>query len=240
MRFFGVSVSALLMSALVVFAQGPAQADLDPILLRWEKAMTELQSFYAEVERSTKDNVFKTNDVFKGYAFLRKTDNKDTPVQIKMNLVKTTNQDVFERFVCTGPDLYEYVPAKQVVRVHKLPKNQQGALQQDTVLSLLVGMSAADLKKRYDLDPDPKAKADGYHYLWIRPKQPGDKQEFAIAQLVLYRANHLPARIWYQKQGGQEITWSFTDVRTGVALTPKHFEPELPNKNWRFESVKAP
>jgi outer membrane lipoprotein-sorting protein len=102
-------------------------------------------------------------------------------------------------------------------------------------------MGAEQAKARYDMKHvvanDETAKY--YHYIQIFPKLPQDKGDFAEAQLSLYRANNLPARIWYRQANGNEITWNFTELQIDVNIPLQWFSPDTPD-GWRVERVPAP
>ncbi len=66
MRMFGCSLIGVLVIALEVCAQGagqPPQPDnLDSALIAWEKTMTDLKSFVANIDRTTNDKALNTGD----------------------------------------------------------------------------------------------------------------------------------------------------------------------------------
>jgi hypothetical protein len=55
--------------------------------------------------------------------------------------------------------------------------------------------------------------------------------------LSLYRANHLPAQIWYHQPNGNEITWNFSKLQIDVNIPLEYFNPDMP-KDWRMERVQ--
>lgn len=235
MRAIGLSLICVLTMSLAALAQPPAQENLDTVLRGWEKAMTDLQSFVSVVERTTLDKALNARDQHKGYAAFMKAANKDDGSRARLEMAKVTNTKIFEKYICTGTYLYEYVHANATVRVHNLPKNNQGM--QESFLSFLFGMSADQAKARYHMThvvPNPPDKH--YHYILIKPKQEQDKSDFIEARLSLYRANNLPAQIWYLQPNKNEITWNFEKVQINVQIPLKYFEPEL--QGWRVERVQ--
>ena len=243
MRSFACSILGMFALALTATAQGLAPPEnLDSVLRGWEKSMTDLKSFAAVVERDTLDKALQTRDKFKGMAlFLKPTAVKDDTSRARLELTKVNNDKVFEKYICTGTYLYEYAPANQIVRVHNMPQNKQGG-QQESFLSFLFGMGAEQAKARYHMEhilPNPPDKH--YHYIRIRPKLDQDKSDFSEARLSLYRANNLPAQIWYHQPNGNEITWNFSQLQIDVNIPATYFDPAVP-KDWRMERVqpKAP
>jgi TIGR03009 family protein len=242
MRVFAYAVIGLLAVSLTAPAQQPET--LDTVLRGWEKAMTDLTSFYSKVERTTLDKALGARDEHKGYAMFVKAANKDDASRARLELTKTTNPKVFEKYICTGVYLYEYAPANNTIRIHDMPRNKKDGVQQESFLSFLFGMSAEDSKKRYHMTHVvPKEPDKFYHYIRIQPRLEQDKSDFLEARLTLFRSNNMPAQIWYLQPNKNEITWTFKDVyidpKGGIPL--KYFEPDQP-KDWRVERVqpKAP
>jgi TIGR03009 family protein len=152
-------------------------------------------------------------------------------------MAKVANPKIFEKYVCTGTFLYEYVPANSVIRIHDMPKNAKiGA--QESFLSFLFGMTAEEAKTRYAMElvvPNPPDKH--YHYIRIKPKLQTDQTDFVEARLSLYRAHSLPAQIWYLQPNKNEITWNFTQLQLNREIPLKLFEPTQP-QGWRVERVQ--
>jgi len=235
MRTFGFALLGLLTTALLATGQ-PAAENLDSVLRGWEKAMTDLQSFVCVVERQTLDKQLGARDEHKGYAMFLKPAAKDDGARAYLEMAKVAKPEIFEKYICTGTFLYEYVAANKAVRIHDMPKNNKAAMQ-ESFLSFLFGMTADQAKTRYQMDhvvPNPPDKF--YHYLRIRPKMQQDQADFIEARLSLFRENNLPAQIWYLQPNKNEITWNFTKLQLNREIPLKHFEPTLP-KDWRQERV---
>src|SRR5688572_14141885 len=104
MRSFGCSMIGLLMLTASSFAQGPPPAAKDPldgVLGGWEKAMTDLRSFVVVVDRTTIDKSLQTKDDYKGFALFAKATAKDSGSKARIQLEKTTNKNIFEKYICT-------------------------------------------------------------------------------------------------------------------------------------------
>jgi TIGR03009 family protein len=245
MRLFGCCSIGLLAVALAASGQGVAQPsgqeNLDGVLRAWEKSMTDLKNFTCVVEREDLDKALQIKDMSKGYAmFLKAANPKDgSRAKLHMQNIRTKME---EKYICTGVFIYEYVAAQKLIRVHKMPKDQQGG-GQESFLSFLFGMGAKEAKDRYQMELIvPKAPDKFYHYLRVLPKLPQDKGDFTEARLSLLRANNLPAQIWYHQPNGKEITWNFTELKVDLPNLPvTYFDPDNPNR-WRTEwaQPKAP
>lgn len=234
MRVFAFSLLALFAAVL----PASAQENLDTVLRGWEKAMTDLRSFVAKVERTTLDKPLNARDDYKGFAMFMAPASKGDACKARLELAKVGKPEVFDKYLYTGKLLYEYAPANKVIRIHQLPPNKQG-VQQESFLSFLFGMTASDAQKRYEMKhvlPNPPDKF--YHYILIRPRTDQDKSDFVEARLSLFRSNNLPAQIWYLQPNKVEITWNFTEHQINVQIPPQWFAPENPPpKGWREEVV---
>ena len=242
MRVFACSLIGLLIIAASMSAQPSPAEDLDSVLRGWEKAMTDLKSFVAVVERTTLDKALGAKDDHKGYAMFMKPALKEDGSRARLEMAKVSNTKIFEKYICTGTYLYEYAPANNTIRIHDMPQNKKDGKQQESFLSFLFGMGAEEAKKRYDMvhvAPNPPDKF--YHYILIKPKLEQDKSDFIEARLSLFRSNNLPAQIWYLQPNKNEITWNFKDLQINVQIPLNYFQPDEP-KGWRTERVqpKAP
>ncbi len=241
MRILSLALVLCLVVVLTASGQGVAQpqsaADLDAVLRGWEKGMTDLRTFVADVNRTTLDKSLGARDEFQGYAMFKKAEGAAATSRARLELAKVKNTNLFEKFICTGIYLYEYAPANNKVRVHNMPQQQNGQ-QQQSFLSFLFGMGAKDAKQRYDMVLDSNSAKDvNYYYIHVKPKLPHDKTDFTQARLTLYRNNSLPAQIWYHQPNGNEITWNFTKLQIDVQIPPEFFEPAIP-KGWVMERVQ--
>ncbi len=244
MRIFSCSALVVLTSALYASAQGVGQSvakeNLDTVLRGWEKAMTDLQSFACVVERKTLDKALGARDEYKGYAMFMKPQLKGDNSRARLELTKVTNAKIFEKYICTGPFLYEYAPVNQTIRIHNMPQGKDAGMQQESFLSFLFGMGADKAKERYDMTvvfPKDGRPDANYHYIQVVPKLTQDKADFTFARLSLFRSNHLPAQIWYLQPNKNEIEWNFKDQQINVQIPLKYFTPEeMPG--WRMERVQ--
>ena len=241
MRTLGYSLITAAMLTQPVQAQPTPPETLDTVLRGCEKTMTELKNFACVIERTSNDKALDARDELKGYALFVKALKKNDGNLARLQLTKTSNPNVSEKYIFTGSELHEYVSATSEVRVYKLPNAQQAGLPQENLLACLFGMGVEHVKGRYDLElVKPDSANAKFHYLIIRPKTARDKADFTVARLSLYRDTHMPAQIWYSQPNKNEVTWSFTNVQLNVKEIPrKHFEPEVP-AGWRVVPVALP
>lgn len=230
-----------------LFAQQPpaqpnAEQVRDAVLDRWEKTMTGLQSLKVECSCKKIDKTFNTTEVKKGTAMLLKGVAPNQPCRASLYMVKFVDDrergvynvktNEYEKFICSGDFLYEYVPSEKVIRIHKM----QGPVA-DNFLSFLIGMKAADAKKRYNIRW--VGHDNWYHYLQILPRE-NNQADFSEAQLTLTKKDFLPRRLWYKEPNGNEITWDCPEVSTNnPGVQAQAFQKPTPDPGWRFSQVPA-
>src|ERR1700687_4725496 len=126
-------------------ALDPTHERLDALLLRWEQEMAKIQSVVAETVRSSIDTTFQVAEVYEGTAKYMK------PNLAMLEMTQKGKPQQFEKYICTGSFLYEYVPSEKVIRVHEMPPSKPGQVSDDNFLSFLFGMKAEEAKRRYEL-----------------------------------------------------------------------------------------
>lgn len=251
MRQFWLVAVALVLAGTWLHAQQPGVADpnaakLDEVLRQWEKSMSSMDTLLLYCRRITKDKTFGTVDEYQGSAKFLRSKLPNQSSRGSLELFKMVNQNgkmvaqgaVFEKFICTGTFLYEYVPADKVIRVHEMAAPKQGQVSDDNFLGFLFGMKARDVKERYHMIYVPAKDNEFYHYVRILPKAPEDKTEFSEARLVLSAKTCLPRQLWFQHPNGTEITWDLPKVEpNNDKIRATDFgQPALP-AGWQFVRV---
>jgi TIGR03009 family protein len=244
MRFPWLALAGLLVVTPALPAQQPPQpqppaATLDPrnrldaLLMQWEQKMKGLETLAAACTRTTKDKTYQTQEVFEGIAKYMK------PNLALLDMKKQNKPDVYEKYICTGTFLYEFVPQSKTVRIHELPPTQRGQLSDDSFLGFLFGMRAEEAKSRYDLKLSQEDR--NWIYIDIYPRALGDKADFQRAQLVLSQNTFLPRRLWFEQPNGNEVTWEMPQVQANSpSVTRNDFlQPQLP-KDWTPMRVPRP
>ena len=244
MRLLFLSLLALVLCQNLASAQQqPSNPDpsadprLDIVLGNWEKAMQNVQTLKAKVNRTKLDKTFNTTELFEGEAnYLRGAAGQTSRASLEM--FKKGQPQNFEKYLCTGNFLYQWSPAEKVIRRHELPTPKPGQLADDNFLSFLFGMKAADAKARYQMTYVPAPANDKwYQYLQIEAKQVADKADFTKARLVLMAHNYLPRQLWFLQPNGDEVTWDFPKVDSPANVNANTFaHPQLP-AGWQFIPV---
>jgi TIGR03009 family protein len=245
MRYHWLALACVLLGSVPAWAQqappqpaappaaDPAQAQLEQILLNWERAMMGIDKLVAQIVRTDTDKVYQSASVFDGSAkFMR-------PNRAKLKLEKRGKPEIYEELVYTGTYLYQFVPQQKEIRVHQLPAPKTGTVSDETFLSfLLPGMKATAARERYQLTlMTPPPNDTWYYYLLIQPKSAADKAEFTRARLVINRNTYMPRELWFEEPNGNESKWDFPRVQTNAPLPATEFSTPTPPAGWRMVTV---
>jgi TIGR03009 family protein len=208
-------------------ALDPTRNRLDALLMRWEKEMTTVQTILAQCTRTSVDKTFNVIQVYEGTAKYMK------PNLAMLEMKQKGKEQVYEKYICTGNFLYEYVPADKVIRVHELPPPKPGQVAEDNFLSFLFGMRAEEAKRRYDLK---LVKEDQWYvYIEILPRFDPDKADFKRARLVLNGQTFLPRELWFEQPNGNEVKWDIPTVQPGVSLVRTEFTSPATPPGWQMQ-----
>ncbi len=214
------------------------QEQLTPVLQRWEKEMGAVRSLAAQCVRTEVNKTFGYTEVFTGVAKYLKLEGGGRTTNLAiLEMAKKDKPEVFEKFICTGDFLYQYVPQQKEIRVHALPTPKPGQVADDSFLSFLFGMKADEALSRYELTLQNPADPH-YIYLLIKPRGVQDKVEFQQARLVLNRDTFLPRQLWFEQPTGDHVTWDIPRVQNGANLDRREFAAPEPPAGWKI--VKVP
>jgi TIGR03009 family protein len=206
---------------------------VDQHLRAWEQAARKIQTLQVVLTRTDKDRGARAATKYTGHAQYMKAGNGPTAVNLALMEMKVAGKtDVAEKFICTGTFLYQFLPAQKEIRRYELPRPRRGEVADDNFLTFLFGMKADEARKRYDLALSKEDK--WYIYIEVKPRFAADKADFTRARLVLNRDSYLPRRLWFENGNGNEVTWDFPRVQSGVALDRRAFEAPKPPPGWKL------
>jgi TIGR03009 family protein len=236
MRGFPLALAGLLVGTTLYAQQPPApapaapqSANLDTLLQRWELEMKNIQQLSAELRRTTVDKVREDKDEFVGVAKYMK------PNFAILEMQKKTNPQVFEKYICSGTYLYEFVPGSKLIRAHELPPPKAGQVGDDNFLSFLFGMKAEEAKKRYELKI---VKEDQYYYyVHVLPRLAADKADFQEARLALNKTSFLPREVRFTQPNGNEIIWDISKIDPSARLDRREFGQPATPPGWNLQRV---
>jgi TIGR03009 family protein len=243
MRYAILALTGALLGGACLLAQTPAPSQPDPnaerlltILRNWEKVMGSINSLVAECTRTQVDKTFQSTKVYEGKAKFLK------PNMASLEMHNKQNAQDFEKYVCSGTELCVYAPKAKEIQVAKMPAPKPGQPQEDNLLSLLIGMKADQAMKRYKLTllPSTPETEKWYYYIQVLPNEKADMAEFTRARLVLTTNTFLPRQVWFEQPNGNEVTWDFDKLFTGVPLQPAEFQRPTPPPGWRLVPAERP
>lgn len=205
----------------------PAKDTLDQYLMHWEAAMKKVESLAVACNRTEHDKVYQTKKTYTGTIHFVK------PTMFFWNMQVKDKPGDWERFVCTGQYIYQYVPGQKEIRVYPAPKtNGEGKLANDSSLAFLFGMKATEAKARYDLKLH---QVDGnYVYIDVTAKQALDRADFTKARVVLNKDSYLPRQIWFEHPNSGEVLWDIPNMQPNVKIDRKVFDAPQAPKDWKM------
>jgi TIGR03009 family protein len=212
-------------------------------LAKWESEMRAVKSISAECSRTDVNRVRSSTTHVSGYVRCLKVEaggKVDKLALVYMSEKDRNGKEVpnaYEKFICTGNQVYWFSPREQTIYVKKLGAKPAD----DSFLDFLFQLKAAAMLKRYEMTlvmptgrPDPN-----YVYIDLKPRLGADKVEFQRARLVLYRRDYLPAQLWFEEPNGNHHTWNLSKVKAndaGVKATD-FVAPDKP-AGWKVEEAK--
>jgi TIGR03009 family protein len=246
MRHQRLALFTVLLAGVGALAQQevpPAAEGQDPVLAvlqRWEKELGAVQSLTAQVERTDVNKTFRFTEVYMGTAkYLKLEIGGRVQNLASLEMTKKDTPQVYQKFICTGELLYQFVPQEKEIRVHQLPPPKQGQVADDNFLSFLFGMKAEEARRRFEITlqntNDPTAQF--YYYISIKPRFPEDRDDFQQARLVLLRETFLPRQLWFEEPNGNHVTWDIKKSQVGTQMDRREFTaPETP-VGWKVVRV---
>jgi TIGR03009 family protein len=193
------------------------QADLDQVLLAWERHGAKINTFRCAFERLEYDPVF-----------LSLQEGETTPVTRSLGEVKYAKPDkgLFrirelyqynvktrdyektkepdEHWVCDGKAIYEFSSAKKQLIVRELPAEMRGQAIADGPLPFLFNAEAEKLNRRYFIritNSTPES-------IWLEaaPRFQQDAASFQRVELILDRQRFLPSAMQLYLPNGKSRT----------------------------------
>lgn len=215
---------------------GASDAKLDGYLLRWEQEMRKVNTLAATLARIDKDKTFGTTRKYTGGAQYMKSGTGATALNMAaLELKEDGKADVFDKFVCTGSYIYQFLPAQKELRAYEMPKPRPGQVADDNFMGFLFGMKAEEAKRRYALS---LYKEDAYFiYVDVLPRFAGDKADFARARLVLNKDSFLPRQLWFEHANGSETTWDIPRLQAGATIDRRIFDAPRTPAGWKLNVI---
>jgi len=198
---------------------------LDAHLRHWEEAMKHVNTLAIACTRTETDAIFKTRRTYGGTIHFMK------PTSFFWAMSNKEKPDEYERFICTGPRFYQYLPSQKLINVFPFPNFfTKALLGPDSPTGLLFHMTVAEAKAHHDFQLH---KVDtNYLFLDVTPKRAAGKANFVKAHLVLDKNTYLPRQLWLQHPNGGEVLWDLTAVRGNTPIGKAAFAAPVAPKGW--------
>ena len=206
---------------------------LDNYLVRWEQSMRRVTTLALACSRTETDPVHQTRTVYSGSIHFLK------PTYFFWDMKRVDKPQEFERFICTGQYIYQYVPQQRELRVYPAPKpGPNGGLAEDSSVAFLFGMKAEQAKKRYTLSLFKEDK--NYVYVDVVPRLEVDKADFEKARIILDKETFLPRKLWFQHPNSGQVVWDIPTIQSGVKLPASVFAAPSTPKGWKLVQGQTP
>jgi len=210
----------------------PDRNALDRYLLRWEEAMKKVDTLALACTRKEIDKVYRTEKIYEGTIHFLK------PTYFFWDMRVRGKPQEFERFICSGQYIYQFVPTEKVIRVYPAPKvGPHGGIAEDSSIAFLFGMKATEARKRYELSLFKEDKL--YIYVDVIPKRDVDKADFRKARIILNRDTFLPRTIWFEHPNAGEVIWDIPTIQSSVNLPKSTFATPQTPRDWKMVSGQA-
>jgi TIGR03009 family protein len=203
---------------------------LEQHLQAWEDAMKKITTLQMDdISRTDKDNQLKYVSKMRGAAQYMKPD------LAMLMLRREDKPEIFERWICTGAAIYQYVPQEKAIKIHQMSPKKGTQVSDENFLSFMFGMKAEDAKKRFGLQITNGKENDPYYvYIDIMPREDRDKVDFEVARLVLNKDTYLPRQLWFRHPNKDETTWDIPQAKVGVQLNRRDFEAPKAPDGWKM------
>ena len=244
MRCYGLILDTLVLASMPASGQQAPQAPatqpaaddkvLDGHLAKWEAATKKVETLGAQLTRIDKDPVYDHVQKLTGLAYYMKAGNGPTAQNLALLQMTADGQkEPKEKYICTGTYIYQFWPDQKEIRYYQLPKPEPGkTAEENNLLSLLFGMKADDIKRRYELKLD-KEDAN-YIYVYIAPRSAADKADFQRARLVLSKSNYMPRQLWFEHANRMTVLWDIPNLQVGMALDRRTFDAPQAPPGWKL------
>ncbi len=215
-------------------APGEAQGnDLDKYLLHWEDAMKTVNSLAVACTRTEIDPTYKTRKSYTGTIHFLK------PTYFFWHMAAKDKPSDYERYICTGTHIYQYLPTEKQIKYYPAPKTTNaGKLTDDSSLAFMFGMKATEAKARYDLKLHNVDQ--NYVYIDVISKNAVDRADFVKARLVLNKDTFLPRQLWFEAPNTGEVLWDLANIQpNSPKINAEIFAAPQTPRDWKLVPAQA-
>lgn len=207
-------------------AQKTAPSPIDPrrmneVLDRWAAKARQTTSLSARFDRLDVDGVWKEETRYQGMARLK------SPDKVYLNfdkVLKSGNKpEPNERIVCSGTDIYQFLPDTKQVHYYPLPPEERKRMTEEGPLPFLFHFDAAKARAEYDMSI--RMEDEKHYVIQIKPLKPANRDSFAAAYVWLDKVELRPAqiRLFDAANPKNYKTYRFTEVQVNVSVPDSWF-----------------
>lgn len=216
------------------------QAQIDRILVAWERNTSGVRTFECRFVRFQYDEVFHAagRPMFEDQGEIKYA----APDKALFRVVGERP----EQWICDGRSIFQYDYSKKQVIEYKLPPEMQGSAIADGPIPFLFGAKAESLKRRYFLRVIPEY-SQGNHEVWIQayPRRQAEAANFHHAEIILSLQTMLPTAMQLHQNNDSKsrTVYKFESARVNPLDPLRHldalnlfggdpFRPTLPGRDW--------
>ena len=152
-----------------------------------------------------------------------------------------SENEVGERWVCDGKDVYNYAHKEKQLQVSPIPQELQGKAIIDGPLPFLFGAKAEKLKQRYWIRIDPRTNEEE---VWFDtyPKFLADAQNYKRVEMILSRSDLTPKAMQVYLPNDDRTVYMFAEPTVNSQLDRFFgvFQPPRTPFGWKRVVLREP
>ena len=208
-----------------------ARARMDQILDEWERRSSQIESLHAEFRRRDQDVVLNDKTYFLGRAYLQSPNLAVLDFQSTDARFDPAGAKPYERFVCTGDEVWHYVTEVREVVVYPLGADERERALKEGPLPFLFNFKAAEAKRKYRMNL--RREDDDAFYIEILPQTEEDRDNFNQAIVKLLRSSFQPEQLMLIDENKNSKEFVFTRIDRNPQINPEYFKGREPGKSWK-------
>jgi TIGR03009 family protein len=222
----------------------PSADPLNRYLRLCEEKLTSLDSFLANVTRTSVDKTFQVTEVYEGTVKYLK------PEMSMREMHKQGDSKVVEKYILTGKRLYEYCELDKEIRVREvrnwIRRESAGGLAkrldrldsqifEPVIFPFSPFMKIDESKRLYKLNLTKEDR--WYIYVDVQPRSRESKDDFRRGRVVLSKPTYLPRQIWFELPNGHEVKWDILRIEENVHLARNEFTAPRVPPGWKMRQM---
>jgi|GEM_PF-6114854 len=208
-----------------------ARARMDQILDEWERRSSQIRSLHAEFRRRDQDVVLNEKTYFLGRAYLQAPNLAVLDFQSTDARFDPERAKPYERFVCTGDEVWHYVAEVREVVVYPLGTDERERALKEGPLPFLFNFKAAEAKRKYRMNL--RREDDDAFYIEILPQTEEERDNFNQAIVKLLRSSFQPEQLMLIDENKNSKEFVFTRIDRNPQINPDYFKGREPGKSWK-------